>query len=347
VLKTTGSAFVQGCKPFFHGPVAAPRIPFCSHSHMKKGEAEARFHNRKRIEHRNFPPNRAFNKLPGYALIAATARKGARKMGVADRIASQLPFLRRFARALTGTQSGGDAYVAALLEAVIADPSMIEDEADARIALYRTLCKLWASLRINNVTDTPTQWEKSAQRHLTAVPPRARQAFLLTGLEGFSLDQAARILDTDSGEIARLIDEAAAEIALQVRTDVLIIEDEPLIAMDLKKLVEDLGHRVSGIARTRQQAVHLAARSNPGLVLADIQLADESSGIDAINEILTTMEVPVIFITAFPERLLTGQRPEPAFLVTKPYVPDMLKAIIGQALFFDTRAQSPAKVAAV
>jgi CheY-like chemotaxis protein len=268
-------------------------------------------------------------------------------MGVADRIASQLPFLRRFARALTGTQTGGDAYVAALLEAVIADPSMIEGDADLRVALYRTLCKLWASLRINNVTDTPTRWEKSAQRHLTAVPPRARQAFLLTGLEGFSLDQAARILDTDSGEIARLIDEAAAEIALQVRTDVLIIEDEPLIAMDLKKLVENLGHRVVGIARTHQQAVQLAARSNPGLVLADIQLADESSGIDAINEILTTIELPVIFITAFPERLLTGRRPEPAFLVTKPYVPDMLKAIIGQALFFDTRAQSPAKVVAV
>ena len=165
-------------------------------------------------------------------------------------------------------------------------------------------------------------------------------------MEGFSLDQAARILDAGKSEISELIDQAAADIALQVRTDVLIIEDEPLIAMDLKKLVENLGHRVSGIARTHQQAVKLAAKSRPGLVLADIQLADDSSGIDAINEILTTMEVPVIFITAFPERLLTGQRPEPAFLITKPFMPDMLKAIIGQALFFDTKAQPSTKVAA-
>ena len=268
-------------------------------------------------------------------------------MGVAERVASQLPFLRRFSRALTGSQSGGDAYVAALLEAVIAEPAMLDDDTDVRIALYRILCTLWGSLRINNVADGPSgHWEKSAQRRLTSIAPRARQAFLLTGLEGFSLDQAARILDTGKAEISQLIDQAAADIALQVRTDVLIIEDEPLIAMDLKKLVENLGHRVSGVARTHQQAVKLAAQSRPGLVLADIQLADESSGIDAINEILTTIEVPVIFITAFPERLLTGKRPEPAFLITKPFMPDMLKAVIGQALFFDTRTQPSAKVAA-
>jgi hypothetical protein len=42
----------------------------------------------------------------------------------------------------------------------------------------------------------------------------------------------------------------------------------------------------------------------------------------------------VIFITAFPERLLTGERPEPTFLITKPFQPETVKAAIGQALFF-------------
>jgi CheY-like chemotaxis protein len=268
-------------------------------------------------------------------------------MGVADRIAPHLPFLRRFSRALTGSQASGDAYVVALLEAVVAEPSMLDEDADAKIALYRILTRLWGSLRINTLPDTPAgHWERSAQRRLTAIAPRARQAFLLSGLEGFTLDQTARILDTDSAEVSDLIDQAGADIALQVRTDVLIIEDEPLIAMDLRKLVENLGHRVAGVARTRSEAVKLAAKSKPGLVLADIQLADDSSGIDAINDILTSIEVPVIFITAFPERLLTGQKPEPAFLITKPFVPDMLKAVIGQALFFDTKAHPPQKVAA-
>ena len=48
-------------------------------------------------------------------------------------------------------------------------------------------------------------------------------------------------------------------------------------------------------------------------------------------------KVPVIFITAFPERLLTGERPEPTFLITKPFQRSTVKAAIAQALFFDTR----------
>jgi hypothetical protein len=42
----------------------------------------------------------------------------------------------------------------------------------------------------------------------------------------------------------------------------------------------------------------------------------------------------VIFVTAFPERLLTGKRPEPAFLITKPYVEDQVRSAVSQAMFF-------------
>jgi len=74
----------------------------------------------------------------------------------------------------------------------------------------------------------------------------------------------------------------------------------------------------------------------PGLVLADVQLADGSSGIDAVSDILGEFDVPVIFITAFPERLLTGERPEPTYLISKPFQPENVKAAISQALFFHT-----------
>ena len=84
------------------------------------------------------------------------------------------------------------------------------------------------------------------------------------------------------------------------------------------------------------------ARHRPGLVLADIQLADGSSGIDAVKDILGRFDVPVIFITAFPERLLTGERPEPTFLITKPFQPETVKAAIGQALFFHPARQKQA-----
>ena len=128
-------------------------------------------------------------------------------------------------------------------------------------------------------------------------------------------------------------------LASQIATNIMIIEDEALIAMDLQSLVENLGHDVQGVARTRKEAVALATEKKPGLILADIQLADGSSGIDAVNDLLNTFEVPVVFITAYPERLLTGVRPEPTFLITKPYQPAMVSAVISQALFFERKAQ--------
>ena len=125
----------------------------------------------------------------------------------------------------------------------------------------------------------------------------------------------------------------------QVASDVMIIEDEPIIAMDLEALLESLGHTVTGIARTEKEALHLASTKRPKLILADIQLADGSSGIDAVNKILLNFSVPVIFITAFPERLLTGEKPEPVFLITKPFMPEMVKAMVSQALFFDIKSE--------
>jgi len=169
------------------------------------------------------------------------------------------------------------------------------------------------------------------------IAPRSRQAFLLTALEGFTPTEAAQILGTDFADVERLIAEAQAEIDAELATDVLIIEDEPVIAADIEALVQELGHRICDVAATRQEAIDAARRDAPGLVLADIQLADGSSGVDAVKDILSERDAPVIFITAFPERLLTGERPEPTFLITKPFQPETVKAAIGQALFFHPR----------
>ena len=181
--------------------------------------------------------------------------------------------------------------------------------------------------------------ETAVDRQLEHITPLPRQAFLLCSVEGFAPDEAAIILNTSTSNMQALIDDAGREIAAQVATDVLIIEDEPMIAMDLESIVEGLGHRVAGVARTHSEALSEVEKEKPGLVLADIQLADGSSGLDAVNDMLVSIQVPVIFITAYPDRLLTGERPEPAFLITKPYQPDTVKAIVSQALFFERRAQ--------
>jgi CheY-like chemotaxis protein len=255
-------------------------------------------------------------------------------------VSSQIPYLRRFARVLTGSQTGGDAYVVATLEAVVADPAGFAKAGVGRATLYRFFLKIWRSMPINNHVD---QIELSAdaaaaRRNLEAISLRPRIAFLLSALEEFETAEVAAALECTVEEAKALIDAAGEEIADQIRTDILIIEDEPWIAVSLKTLVEELGHRVVAVARTHREAVRAAKQTRPGLLLTDIQLADGSSGLEAVNEILQVFSVPVVVVTDYPERFLTGTPPEPAFLVTKPFSVDTLKAVISQALFFDRRA---------
>lgn len=259
-------------------------------------------------------------------------------MSISSEVAPQLPYLRRFARALSGAQSSGDAYVVATLEALIADPSLFSRDVPARPALYRLFLKLWSRMA-ENMSPSPSPTDSLApERNIGLLTPRSRQAFLLRTVEGFAVHDVAAIMDIDETEVAALLDTAAHEIAEQVATDVLIIEDEPIIALDLESIVQELGHHVVGVARTRTEAVRLVGAHKPSLVLADIQLADGSSGLDAVNEILASIDIGVIFITAYPERFLTGDRPEPAFLLTKPFESEAVKAAISQALFFDRKA---------
>jgi DNA-directed RNA polymerase specialized sigma24 family protein/FixJ family two-component response regulator len=259
-------------------------------------------------------------------------------MSLAETIAPQLPYLRRFARALTGSQESGDAYVVAVLETLVADPQSFPEGQMKRVGLYKCFLTVWNSISLNRDSIAA---KTQADRSLEAITPRPRQAFLLASVEGFTTPQIAEILECSTEEVTRLIEEAGEQIAEQTATDVLIIEDEPLISMDLEALVKGLGHRVSGIARTHREAIAEVKRQQPGLVLADIHLADGSSGLDAVNEILLGLNLPVIFITAFPERLLTGERPEPTFLITKPFEPNTVRALVSQALFFGTNAHVP------
>ena len=260
-----------------------------------------------------------------------------------EAIVQNLPNLRRYARALSGSQASGDAYVAATLEALAEDRSLLEgvtSSADTRNVLYRVFSRIWNS---SNGDDTDRmQSSQPSDRHLGQITPLPRQAFLLITLERFSDEAAAAILGVPVERVRKLVDESGKEIAAAIATDVLIIEDEPMIAMDLENLVEELGHTVIGIARTHSEAVTIATGQQPGLILADIQLADQSSGLDAVNELLQDFEVPVIFITAYPERYLTGERPEPTFLIPKPFDPTMVSAVISQALIFERKARTKA-----
>ena len=258
-------------------------------------------------------------------------------MSLGQQLAPHLPFVRRYARALTGSQAHGDAYVRATLEAIVAAPDEFPTNVDPRLGLYRTFQAIWSSANLEGEAEATEGPERDvlARARLSRMTPRSRQALLLTAMEGFTVEDTAYLIEADRAEVDDLVAEALNEIESQTRAQVLIIEDEPMIAMDIETIVRDLGHGVAGVAVTAEEAVALAKSERPGLILADIQLADNSSGIDAVKEILAEFSVPVIFITAFPERLLTGERPEPTFLITKPFQRATVKAAIAQALFFD------------
>lgn len=256
--------------------------------------------------------------------------------GIADGIAHHLPYLRRYARALTGSQRSGDMYAVASLEAVLADPSIIRKTSDLKTAIFHVFHSVWASSG-TPIDEADDRISAAAQAHMAHLTPNTREALLLHAVEGFSHSEIATIMDVDESEAGQLVDLAIREMETSVAGRVMVIEDEAIIAMDITAIVEEMGHHVTGVARTRSEAVVLASRDRPDLILADIQLADKSSGIDAVNDILEQFDnIPVIFVTAFPERLLTGLRPEPAFVINKPYTEDQVRSAVSQAMFFSS-----------
>ncbi len=274
----------------------------------------------------------------GAAQVQSGATQGGRDMAL--RIAAELPYLRRYARALTGSQTSGDRYAAATLEAILADRSMLATDESARIALFRAFHAVWQTTGspvsepgdAGAFADGP---EARAQAYLARLTPNTREALLLRTVEEFGHEEIARIMQIDPSEAEELVAIAYQEMDASIRGKVMVIEDEPLIAMDIRSIVSDMGHKVTGIARTKAQAVELGRKERPDLILADIQLADNSSGIDAVTELLGELgELPVIFITAFPDRLLTGEKPEPAFLITKPFTVEQVRSAVSQAMFF-------------
>ncbi len=263
-------------------------------------------------------------------------------MSLARQIEPHIPFLRRYARALSGSREKGDGDVFACLEALTESLQDFDTKLPTRVALFQLFHRTLAAGR-DEAGPTPPSNDgrllKAADEHLSQIDPSRRQAMLLTAMEGFSVAETAAILEIGEWEVADLLELAEEDLARALRARVLLIEDEPVIALDIARHVEELGHDVTRVAATKDEAILAAREDKPDLLLADIQLADGSSGIDAASEILSAIEAPVIFITAFPERLLTGKKVEPTYLITKPFMPSAIKVAISQALFFRENAR--------
>ncbi|MCA8900646.1 MAG: response regulator [Hyphomonas sp.] len=247
---------------------------------------------------------------------------------LADLISGDLPYLRRYARALLGTRAAGDDAVEAMLETKIL--FLIEEgrSPTSRTALFRALDETI----MEELTEGRLNQEMS--KILKVMTADEHRALLLTAVEGFSVHETAEILGSTTEFVEVTLKQAEGSLKSALATSVLIIEDEALIATMLSRLVREAGHTVVGVATTREDAVRLARGREFGLILSDEVLADGSSGSAAVTDILseTQADVPVVFITAFPKRLLQGLADEPAYLISKPFQPQQVRAVAEQAV---------------
>lgn len=236
---------------------------------------------------------------------------------------TEIPFLRRFGRALTGDQVVADLSVVQLMDDLLSLPRLTGTMQSSRVDMYRLYLSILETAAV----------EISEDSMFGLATPRSRQGYFLKHVEGFADDEAADILCVTLPDFRALLKSAHDEVAQQSGSNVLIIEDEFFIALELENIVTDLGHQVSGCARTHSEGISEIRRMLPDIILSDVQLADGSSGIEAIEEIQTIANIPAIFITAYPERFLTGNRREPAFLIAKPFNTSAVRATISQALY--------------
>ncbi|BBK43316.1 two-component response regulator [Allostella vacuolata] len=253
------------------------------------------------------------------------------------RIAAQLPFMRRHARALTGSQETGDGFVKRALQQIVAKAEAGSGPL-TRADLFRCLHNVLGPQTVPPRAEEGTlsggdPVQRRLEQRVGQLPRRFREALLLVHTEGLPRSEAAHVLDVTPDALSRLLDEAWAALKEEAPARVLIIEDEAVIALDIAGIVTEMGHQVAGVAARSDQAVELARTGSPSLILADIQLEDGNTGIAAVEAILRTVALPVVFVTAFPERLLTGERVEPVFIVSKPFEPEVLQIAVSQALF--------------
>lgn len=260
---------------------------------------------------------------------------------VSTLVEDYLPHLRRYARALSGGQAAGDTLAVHTLEKIASDVGLVDTTVEPKIALLKIFHTVWLdSDRAYQVSPANADLlEQKAQQRLQRLTPRAREAFLLRMLESIGIDGIAIILNVSAQEAKDLIDIGIAEMQSDIVSKVLIVEDEAVIVQDLCGIIEDMGHQIAGTARTFDEAMKLSNDLDFEIVLADIMLADGTSGIDVVASILDDhKETPIIFITAYPEKLLTGERPEPTYLIAKPFDEEQVRSAVSQALFFASSA---------
>jgi two-component system, response regulator PdtaR len=116
---------------------------------------------------------------------------------------------------------------------------------------------------------------------------------------------------------------------------IFIVEDEAIVANDIKETLISLDYRVTGIAKSGETALEKVKETRPDLVLMDIHLAGKMDGVEAAGKIHVLFNIPVIYLTAYADKVLLDRAKvtEPYGYVIKPYDERELHSVIEMALY--------------
>ncbi|WP_245613094.1 PhyR family response regulator anti-anti-sigma factor [Skermanella stibiiresistens] len=263
---------------------------------------------------------------------------------------AQLPYMRRYGRALTGSTSRGDDLVTRAMEDALGDPVTFRLDADEEVATRRRLYAL-----LNTLFDAPTGGAggKTAateaghpmEAALGTLPELERRVFLLVSLEELPTSQAADVLDLPVEQIREALGRAQNAMREQLVANILIVEDDAIIAYDLTETVLAMGHKVCGTAATMEEALAAAAANQPSLALMDLRLAHGGSGITTAQALRESRALPIIFVTAFAEELKQRGLDYLGPVIKKPFTREQIERAITQAVFTPRPGDAPPTLA--
>ncbi|WP_084418525.1 response regulator [Henriciella litoralis] len=232
----------------------------------------------------------------------------------------ELPDLRRFSRALTGTQEAGDALVS---EAV----RLLSNRSQELVEHFCSRPRLFGL--VSSILDSRT--------FLAFNPERAdspgRRAVLMQDVFGFTEEDARSALQLASDNYRMLLQAARLPASGLEPARIVILEDQFLIAADEEILLKSHGHDVVGVCATAEEALEIVKSESPDIVICDIDLgAGNPTGLDFAKSVPPEARCAFVFVTGHPATLCQGHPGEPAYLVSKPYDPAVLATIVYQAL---------------
>jgi CheY-like chemotaxis protein len=139
------------------------------------------------------------------------------------------------------------------------------------------------------------------------------------------------------------------EVERILDSNILIVEDEIIIAADLKGRLENLGYNIVGISATGNDAIMKTGETHPDLVLMDIMLKGNMDGIDTAQKIRDLYDIPVIYLTAYfdDEILNRAKITEPFGYILKPFEDMRIQSAVEMAVYnhhMEQKLENSAKI---